>query len=145
MKHQLISIVLLATVAVTSVPAAARAAMQTANVEAADSICDFPEEPPTFKGGDKEADYQYMQLLKYPEEALVNNWQGEVEVMFVVASDGSVVSPVVIKSSGHDPLDKAAIAAALKMPKFIPASINGHPVPARRTQKAQFRIQQVMY
>jgi len=48
----------------------------------------------------------------YPLLARTRGWEGAVDVGLAVRSDGSVDRVVVRRSSGHDVLDRAAVAAA---------------------------------
>ncbi len=60
----------------------------------------------------------------YPKASLMNEEQGTVSMMFLVAADGSVVDSKLEKTSGFKNLDKAAIKA-ISACKFKPGSKDG--------------------
>ncbi|MEC5163150.1 protein TonB [Janthinobacterium sp. CG_S6] len=60
----------------------------------------------------------------YPKASLMNEEQGTVSMMFLVAADGSVVESKLEKTSGFKNLDKAALKA-LSACKFKPGSKDG--------------------
>ncbi|HAT31463.1 MAG TPA: energy transducer TonB [Janthinobacterium sp.] len=60
----------------------------------------------------------------YPKASLMNEEQGTVTMMFLIAADGSVVESKVEKSSGFKNLDKAAIKG-LGACKFKPGNKDG--------------------
>lgn len=63
---------------------------------------------------------------EYPKASLMNEEQGTVSMMFLVAADGGVVESKVDKSSGFKNLDKAAIKA-ISACKFKPGTKDGAP------------------
>lgn len=67
----------------------------------------------------------------YPVEAIRNEWTGVVTIAFLIGSDGLVQRTRVLKSSGHDILDSAAVEA-LSQCQFKPAMTDGKPVAAWR-------------
>jgi periplasmic protein TonB len=92
-----------------------------------DQVLFVAQEMPTFPGGDKALIQALYKNLKYPEEAFNNNIEGKVLVKFVITKDGSVTNASVTRSA--DPsLDKAALEAIKKLPKFIPGKQDGKPV-----------------
>jgi protein TonB len=48
-------------------------------------------------------------LQRYPSRARLNNWQGKVILQAVIKADGHLGEVVVLKSSGHQELDAAAL------------------------------------
>jgi protein TonB len=60
----------------------------------------------------------------YPKASLMNEEQGTVSMMFLVAADGSVLDSKLEKTSGFKNLDKAAIKA-ISACKFKPGSKDG--------------------
>ena len=82
---------------------------------------------PTFPGGDKALMQALYKNLKYPEEAYNNNIEGKVLVKFVITREGTVTNATIIRSA--DPsLDKAALEAVKKLPKFNPGKQDGKTV-----------------
>lgn len=63
----------------------------------------------------------------YPHAALMADQTGTVRVKFIIGTDGNLVSAAVLKSSGHQLLDKAAIDGLSKC-KFKAAMQDGNPV-----------------
>jgi len=63
----------------------------------------------------------------YPEIAQQNGWEGRVIVRAHVTESGDVDDATVSKSSGHQELDDAAVAA-VKRTKFEPGTRDGKPV-----------------
>ena len=61
----------------------------------------------------------------YPLEAQKNQWEGRLNLMFVVEADGTVSDIILIHSSGYEILDEAAIKAITFASPFnpIPESI----------------------
>ncbi|MBI1249764.1 TonB family protein [bacterium] len=63
----------------------------------------------------------------YPLEAARNHWQGEVFLRLIVASDGQVSEVEIVRSSGYDILDEAAVEAVERW-RGTPATQGGKPV-----------------
>ncbi|HTQ15467.1 MAG TPA: energy transducer TonB [Rhizomicrobium sp.] len=94
---------------------AGKAASQTASGQ------QFKDQaPPPLAGCDKNP-------IWYPAPAVRLNHEGETEVGFTVLETGYVTDVHVIKSSGHDELDEAAVEKA-KCFTYRPAMQNGKPV-----------------
>ena len=66
---------------------------------------------------------------EYPKEALQAHWTGVSTVAFLIDTDSKVRDAKVLKSSGHDILDHAALAT-LQGCAFTPTIKNGRPVKA---------------
>ena len=66
------------------------------------------------------------QRPEYPNAALRAELQGSTRVRFDVDSSGKVVGMIIAKSSGHDALD-AATLAALRTCQFSAGTYNGKP------------------
>lgn len=104
----------------------------------AERVYNEVDESPRFPGGDQALMNWLMTNLRYPEEALNRGIQGRVMLSFVVASDGSVVQPQVVKSI-HPLLDAEAIRVLLSMPKWTPGKKGGKPVYARCSFPVTFK------
>jgi periplasmic protein TonB len=63
---------------------------------------------------------------EYPRESLANEHQGVVTMSFHVSKDGTLLESKIERSSGHPPLDFAAIRALSKCP-FKPKTVDGIP------------------
>jgi TonB family protein len=66
---------------------------------------------------------------EYPKEAMQAHWTGVSTVAFLIDTDGKVRNAKVLKSSGHDILDDAALIT-LQGCAFSPTMKNGRPVEA---------------
>jgi len=92
-----------------------------------DQVLFVAQEMPTFPGGDKALMQALYKNLKYPEEAYNNNIEGKVLVRFVITREGTITNASIIRSA--DPsLDKAALEAVKKLPKFNPGKQDGKTV-----------------
>lgn len=97
------------------------------------------EEMPSFPGETK-ALYQAIALnLKYPQSAKDNGVEGKVMVRFIVDKDGAVKNPTVMKSVAPE-LDKAALEAINKLPKFKPGKNGGKAVNVYYTLPIVFQL-----
>jgi protein TonB len=74
---------------------------------------------------------------EYPTEAEKTGLEGDVWLKALVASDGSVAKAEIVTSSGHEVLDKAALAAA-KECRYKPALQDGQPVAVWISYKISF-------
>jgi protein TonB len=63
----------------------------------------------------------------YPMEAKLKHWEGVVRLRVLVGLDGRVQEISVLRSSGHEVLDKAALKAVREW-RFKPAMRAGNPV-----------------
>lgn len=57
----------------------------------------------------------------YPEQALLYNWQGTVEIVWTISTQGYVEDCYIAKSSGHAILDEAACRAIIRRARYEPA------------------------
>jgi len=86
------------------------------------------EQMPTIPGceGPTAIQASLQELIIYPERAA----DGEGQVSFVVEPDGRVTRPVMVQGiSGA--MDEAVLAAALRLPRFVPGRHQGQPVAVR--------------
>lgn len=79
--------------------------------------------------------------IRYPEEAMKSNVQGRVVVKFIVADDGSVVDPTIVKGVDQS-LDQEALRVVNSMPKWKPATVKGKPVSCYFTLPVSFRLEE---
>jgi protein TonB len=63
---------------------------------------------------------QMKRYMTYPRAAKENNWEGKLELALVIGENGMIAEIVVVKSSGHDVLDKAAMDAVRKAKPLVP-------------------------
>lgn len=84
------------------------------------------EEMPKFPGG-LDALMKYMdQHVIYTQAAINKRLEGDVEVAFIIAPDGNLIEPEIVKSLNKI-LDDAVLAAVSKMPHWQPGKVNGKP------------------
>jgi TonB family protein len=95
---------------------------------------------PEFKGGQKAMFTYLMENVKYPEEAVEKNIQGNVIVKFVVTETGKVENATVIR--GVDPLlDAEALRVISSMPDFEPGMENSKAVSVEYVLPVSFKLQ----
>lgn len=87
------------------------------------------EELPQFPGGPVELMKWLTRNLVYPPQAKSRKIEGEVMVSFIIAKDGTVVSPKVAQSA-HPLLDAEAMRVVRMMPKWKPGTEKGKPAKA---------------
>jgi protein TonB len=75
----------------------------------------------------------------YPERALRRGEQGQVMLRVRVAADGTPAGVDLAETSGHESLDRAAVAAVLQW-RFNPATQAGRPVAAVAEVPVRFRL-----
>ncbi|MDQ1831029.1 energy transducer TonB [Massilia scottii] len=96
---------------------------------------DTPKTPEETPSADVEArivpspwsPFRYCTSPEYPKGSLRNGEEGLVNIAFQVAEDGQVIDARIMKTSGFETLDKAAIRALLKC-RFAPAVMFGVPI-----------------
>ena len=100
------------------------------------------EQRAMFPGGQEGMMSYMMQNMKYPKEAEKDKAQGTVVVHFVVEVDGSISDVHVPDSQKvHPALDAAAVKFVRKMPKWVPAKLNGKAVRQSASHAVAFRYQ----
>ena len=99
------------------------------------------EDMPSFQGQGLNAFAAYVQRnLTYPVIAQDNGIEGTVYLRFIVDKDGSVINVEVVR--GVDPLlDKAAIEAVQRAPKWEPGKQRGKPVKVSCTIPIVFTLE----
>ena len=85
------------------------------------------EEKPDFIGGMETLGWFIGSLIKYPEEALLNNISGIVKVKFMIDIDGSIKNVSVIQGIGYG-CDEEAIRVIKLLPDWLPGLQRGIPV-----------------
>ncbi|MCR5130790.1 MAG: M56 family metallopeptidase [Prevotella sp.] len=101
---------------------------------------DVVEKMPEFPGGMSELMNYLMKNVKYPKEAIDKGIEGRVIIQFVVAKDGSVINPRVVKSVSPE-LDAEALRVVKSMPNWKPGMQNDKPVNVKYTIPVSFRLQ----
>lgn len=99
-----------------------------------DGVYSVVETPPALRGG-----LEGLQgRVVYPDDARQAGVEGRVFVTFVVAEDGSVVDPVVVRSP-DERLSEAALAS-VRASEFAPGMVAGRAVPVRYSLPISFRL-----
>lgn len=96
-------------------------------VKARKAVFDVAEVAPEFPGGISELVKYLYGNVRYPKESMENNEQGRVIVKFIVAADGTVENPNIVKSVSPL-LDAEALRVVSAMPKWIPGQNKGENV-----------------
>lgn len=78
--------------------------------------------------------------MRYPEDAKNEKKEGRSYIKFVIDTDGSLSNIKVMKSSGHESLDKEAMRVVAAMPKWQPAIQGGEKVKSNFVIPVQFRL-----
>ena len=98
------------------------------------------DKQPKFPGGITSLQGYINRSLKYPQISRENNSQGRVIVRFIIDSNGIVISPQVVRSSGDLYLDMEAIRVIESMPKWKPGKHKGKPVRVYFTMPIVFSL-----
>lgn len=94
---------------------------------------------PQFPGGEPALKKFLSDNLRYPAIARENGIAGRVVVTFVVETDGSISSPVLLKDIGGG-CGKEALRLVGAMPRWQPGTTGGKPVRAKFTLPVEFRL-----
>lgn len=98
------------------------------------------EEMPKFPGG-LDALMKYMdQHVIYPAAAINKHLEGDVEVAFIIAPDGNLIEPEIVKSLNKI-LDDAVLSAVAKMPHWQPGKVNGKAAFVKVRIPVHFQVQ----
>ena len=106
-----------------------------------DRVFDVAHQRPRFPDGDAALTEYVQSHIRYPKTAKENNIQGRVIVQFVVTKLGRIGEVRVVRSKDAD-LDKEAVRLVKSLPKFIPGTINDHPVNVWYTLPIQFSLEE---
>ena len=104
-----------------------------------DSVFANPETMPSFPGGDAALMEYLRSNVHYPQKACREGKSGRVWVSFVIAKDGSIVKPKVMKSVSPE-LDDEALRLVKGMPKWTPGTSNGKKVAVKYNIPVSFRL-----
>ena len=97
------------------------------------------EQMPEFPGGIGALMKWLDQHIIYPQSCIRAKVQGDVEVTFIVDAQGNVREPSVSKKLYPD-LDRAALMALQRMPKWNPGKVNGKAAIVRITVPVHFEL-----
>jgi TonB family protein len=77
----------------------------------------------------------------YPEMARHLHEEGFVVIKFVIVEDGTVIEPIIVRSSGFADLDNAALEA-VKTWRYKPAMKDGKPIAVRSEANVRFHLEE---
>lgn len=98
------------------------------------------EEMPKFPGG-LDALMKFMDKhVIYPASAVNKRLEGDVEVAFIIAPDGNLIEPEIVKSLNKT-LDDAVLSAVAKMPHWQPGKVNGRAAFVKVRIPVHFQVQ----
>lgn len=98
------------------------------------------EEMPIFPGG-IDALMKFMdQNITYPGTLIRQKIEGDVEVAFIIAPDGTLTEPEIVKKL-HPTLDNAVLNAVRRMPRWKPGKVNGKPDYVKVCIPVHFQVQ----
>jgi TonB family protein len=89
------------------------------------------ETQPEFPGGSPALLAYIKNELRYPKKCREAGVEGRTIITFVVKKNGKVKNFEVARSSGDKLLDKEAVRVIKKMPRWIPGTQCGTPVPVK--------------
>ena len=98
------------------------------------------DKQPKFPGGMASLQSYINRNIKYPQISRENNSQGRAIIRFIIDSNGTVISPQVVRSSGDCNLDMEAVRVIESMPKWKPGKHKGKPVRVLFTFPVIFRL-----
>lgn len=97
------------------------------------------EEMPVFPGG-LQALMRFLDThCIYSDRAVKNRLEGDVEVSFIIDTEGRVVNPEITKPL-HPTLDMAVLKAVKEMPQWKPGTMHGKPTCTRITVPVHFQL-----
>ena len=114
-------------------------AQKTVVSQSKQNVYDAVEQMPEFPGG-MPAMIEYLQNnLKYPKDAIKQQVEGRVMVMFVVETDGNLSNVRVARKVFHS-LDTEAVRVVKSMPKWKPGKEKGRLVRVNYTLPVVFSL-----
>lgn len=95
---------------------------------------------PKFPGGERGMINFINETREYPYNAYKQRIQGRVLCSFVVGTDGKLYDIQVIRSSGHEMLDREAMRVISKMPRWSVGKIDNTKVNVHVVLPISFRL-----
>lgn len=100
------------------------------------------DKKPVFEGDDN---YNFNDWVNdnvvYPESCRQAELSGKVIVAFIVDKEGKIKNAQVLRSSGVEAFDKAAVSVVEKSPKWVPAQSGGEAVDVAYSIPVRFEVQ----
>lgn len=97
------------------------------------------EEMPVFPGGLRALIRFLDEHCLYSQRAIKEKIEGDVEVSFIIDTEGRVTDPEVTRKL-HPILDAAALKAVREMPQWKPGTMNGRPTCTRISVPFHFQL-----
>lgn len=94
---------------------------------------------PSYPGGFSSMMSYINKNLKYPNEDVLNNVEGIVEVAFWVEKDGTITNIRIVKGL-TETLNAEALRVISILPKWIPGMVNGEKLKQEVTLKVTFSL-----
>ncbi len=94
---------------------------------------------PEYPGGINNARKYIGERVEYPASAIENDIEGTLVVTFVIERDGSITDIKIDRGLGYG-LDEEVIRVMKKMPKWIPAKLNGKNVQYKMRMPVSFKL-----
>jgi outer membrane biosynthesis protein TonB len=95
-------------------------------------------EPAFYRNKQKLSDY-VAQRVVYPQKAIENNIEGEVEIGFSIERNGTPFNYRLIRGVGYG-CEDAVINVVIHAPKWKPAFINGRPIVGQSSVVINFKL-----
>ena len=95
---------------------------------------------PSYPGGQKALSKFIQDNIIYPETAIENGVEGNVDVVFAVDENGKVYTPMIKGDKAGYGLDEASLDVLSKMPRWNPGQIKGKNVKSYYTLPISFKI-----
>ena len=139
MKNVVLKLFLVAVISVLATSHAFSQSNQPIDEAQKSKIGQVVEKMPSFPGGEDALLAYIKENLKYPFIASENGVQGRVIIFFTVEIDGSL-SNIEVGKSVDPAIDREAIRLVKAMPKWIPGTQDGKPVPVKYQLPIIFRL-----
>lgn len=97
------------------------------------------EKLPNFPHGNEKFIEIIKGQLNYPEKAIANNIEGDVEIGFTIERDGILTNFKVLRGIGYD-CEEQVIDAIKKFPHWVPAVITGRPIATQSSITINFKL-----
>lgn len=95
---------------------------------------------PQFNGGGQALRYYVKKNLRYPQEAKTAGISGAITVEFLILANGRVGNPATVGDVIGYGLEEEATRLVEKMPKWIPAKLDGKPVSSKHQVVIRFEL-----
>jgi TonB family protein len=102
---------------------------------------DYTDVAPTYPGGQTALEDYISNHITYPDDALDNNVEGTVNVIFTIDENGKVANAKAVNTNLGHGLEEAAVKAVTDMPAWTPGKVKGKKVRAWYTLPVTFKIE----